>query len=89
MAADAGYLQEVSQLLTSSSTPHLILQGTPTSPDLVKACLEQDDDLASGLAWTAEDLLWVQGLTDSFAWCRAHAEETPASDPHQVGDQSP
>ena len=84
MAADAGYLQEVSQLLTSRSTPHLLLQGTPASPDLVRACLEQDDELASDQAWTADDLLWVQGLADSFAWCRAHAEETLGTDARQV-----
>ena len=84
MAADAAYLQKVSQLLTSSSTPHLVVRGTPASPDLVRACLEQEDDLAPDLAWAAEDLLWVQGLADSFAWCSAHAEGAPATDARQV-----
>ena len=82
MAADAAYLQQVSQLLNSTSTPHLILQGSPASPALVKACLEAVDELASDLCW--EDLLWVQGLADSFAWCRAHCEGEMPPDERQV-----
>ena len=87
LAANAAYLQAISQLLTRASMPHVTLQGSPADPGQVRASLQQQDWAAgtsSAVPWAADELVWVQSLADSFAWCRAHGKAEVSTSVEQV-----
>lgn len=64
-------LAEISQALDADGVPHLTLTGSLSDPEALRSCLRQpgnsSTDGTGSLPWSADEVLWLASLSDSFA----------------------